>query len=144
MQLKPGIGIDEIIFGLKEADIIKLLGKPDKTFTDEEDDDLIYQYNKLRLCLTFLKEEGNKLRYIRCANQALTFNGKPLLDQPIKYVLDEVLRGDREWETEQYEFFDTYFNEESWIVLNVAYEVVSDIEIGVPYEDDGETYKWPK
>jgi hypothetical protein len=47
----------------------------------------------------------------------------------------------KNWQVEKYDFFDTYLNEKSWIVLNVEYERISDVEIGVPL-DENDVYVW--
>jgi hypothetical protein len=45
------------------------------------------------------------------------------------------------WQVEKYDFFDTYLNEKNWLVLNVEYEKIADIEIGVPL-DANDVYVW--
>lgn len=143
MQLKPGFGIDQLKFGLRENDIINLIGQPDKTFTDEDDDNnLIYRYNQLKISLTFYKHEDGRLGYIRCANPEISYNNSKLIGEPIALVTETILGTFHNWEIDHYDFFDTYLHIENWIVLNVEYEVVCDVEIGVPYNED-DTCKWP-
>jgi hypothetical protein len=42
---------------------------------------------------------------------------------------------------EDYNSFVTYISEEYWLVLNVEYDEVTDIELGVPFKNDDE-YDW--
>lgn len=143
MELKPGIGIDNLIFGLSEADVMDLIGDPDRTFTNEDDEnELIYQYNSRKLRLSFYKLQERRLGYIRCGNSRITYNGKPLLGQPVKEVTENLLKEAAPWEVASYEFFDIYFNEQHNISLNVEYEEVADVELGVVGNEDG-GYKWP-
>ena len=144
MQLHPGQGLGEIVFGSQQADIVSMLGEPDKIFTDEDDDDeLIYQYNKLKLRLSFYMTEEGKLGYIRTASPEANFNGEKLIGRPVQEVIDTTFSDLPGWEEENYDFFDTYLNGENWIVLNSSYDEVTDIEIGVPYNEDDNTYDWP-
>lgn len=143
MELKPGIGIDNLIFGMYEPQVMDLIGDPDRTFTNEDDEnEVIYQYNALKMRLTFYRHQERKLGYIRCGNSKITCNGQPLLGHPIQQVLETTLKDFQPWQTDSYEFFDVYTHEEKYIVLNVEYEEVADLELGVPFEgEDG--YKWP-
>jgi hypothetical protein len=142
MQLKPGKGIGELTFGMMPATVVEMLGEPDKIFvSDDEEDEFIYQYNELRLMLTFYKHENDRLGYIRSSNPAVTYYGAPMIDQPVKQMLEGPMKSIKNWQVEKYDFFDTYLNEKSWIVLNVEYERITDLEIGVPLGDD-DVYVW--
>jgi hypothetical protein len=145
MILKPRIGIDQLVFGLHQKQVVDLLGKPDKVFTSEDDEDeTIYEYNQLRLRLNFYEHEQGKLGYITCSNPELTLDGKRIIGQPVKAVLKDVFSTYKDWDIENYDYFDTYVNETSWVVLNSEYEAVTDIEIGVPHNEGDGTYNWPK
>jgi hypothetical protein len=143
MEIKPKFGIGEFTFGMKEAAVIAKLGKPDKTMKDEEDEDqLIYQYNKHKLRLTFYLEHEGRLGYIRSANPKLTYQGKPVINVPIDQIKKDVLgKSITEWEIEDYDFFSTYFNEENWFILHVEYDEVTEIELGVTFKNEDE-YDW--
>jgi hypothetical protein len=142
MQLKPGKGLGELTFGMLPATVVKLLGEPDRIFvSDDEEDEFIYQYNRLRTMFTFYKHEKDRLGYIRSSNPEITYDGVLLLDQAVKTILDGPMKKIKDWQIEKYDFFDTCMNEKSWIVLNVEYDRISDIEIGVPLDGD-EVYIW--
>lgn len=143
MELKPGIGIDNLVFGMYEPEVMDLIGDPDRTFTNEDDEnEVIYQYNALKMRFTFYRHQERKLGYIRCGNNKVTYKGQPLLGQSIQQVIEHTLKDFQPWQTDSYEFFDVYTHEEKYIVLNVEYEEVADLELGVPFEgEDG--YRWP-
>ncbi len=142
MLLRPGKGLGELTFGMLPAEVEQKLGKPDRIFVaEDEEDEFIYQYNSLRMMLTFYKHENDKLGYIRSSNPAISFFGAPLIDQPVKEVLEGPMKSIKKWQAEKYDFFDTYLNEKSWIVLNVEYELITDVEIGVPMGED-DVYVW--
>jgi len=77
MKIKPKLGIDQLLFGMKQKDVIALYGKPDKQFNDE-DQNVIYLYNTKMLRITFYSEEELKLGYLICSNPELELNGKKL------------------------------------------------------------------
>ncbi len=142
MQLKPGKGLGELTFGMLPSTVVAKLGEPDRIFvSDDEEDEFIYQYNSLRMMLTFYKHDNDRMGYIRTSNPAVTYNGALLIDEPVKAVLEGPMKAVKNWQVEKYDFFDTYLNEKSWIVLNVEYERISDVAIGVPL-DENDVYVW--
>jgi len=142
MLLRPGKGLGELTFGMMPSEVEQKLGKPDRVFiAEDEEDEFIYQYNSLRMMLTFYKHEDDKLGYIRSSNPAISYFGAPMIDQPVKELLEGPMKSIKKWQTEKYDFFDTYLNEKSWIVLNVEYELITDVEIGVPMGED-DVYIW--
>ncbi len=142
MQLRPGKGLGDLKFGMLPATVVSILGQPDRIFeADGEEDEFIYQYNELRTMCTFYKHENERLGYIRSSNPAITFAGELLLDQPIKQMLEGPLQQIKGWQMEKYDFFDTCLNEKNWIVLNIEYDRITDIEIGMPLDGD-DVYVW--
>jgi hypothetical protein len=143
MEIRPKKGIGDFSFGMTIEEVVAKLGKPDKIYQDEDDENqLLYQYNKSKLRLTFYQDQDGKLGYIRCSNPKLTYQGKPVISTPIEKVEKEVFgKQVPEWEIEDYDFFVTYVNEEFWIVLNVEYDEVTEVELGVPINED-EEYEW--
>lgn len=143
MEIRPKKGIGDFTFGMKAEEVVAKLGKPDKVYQDEDDENqLLYQYNKSKLRLTFFQDHEGKLGYIRCSSPTLTFQGKSIINGAIEKVKKEVFGKDiEEWEEEDYDFFVTYVNEEYWIVLNVEYDEVTEVEVGVPFNED-EEYEW--
>ncbi|MBO9201372.1 MULTISPECIES: hypothetical protein [Niastella] len=141
IKLKKGIG--DFTFGMKAEDVIAKLGKPDRIYEDEEDEnELIYQYNKSKLKFTFYQEEDGKLGYIRCANPKLTYQGKPIIQAPAEVVIKDVFGAAiKDWQEEDYNSFVTYISESHWLVINAEYDEVTDIELGVPVKNE-EEYDW--
>jgi hypothetical protein len=142
MELKPTYGIGDFKFGMKAADVVAKLGKPDKMYEDEEDEnELIYQYNKSKLKFTFYQDHDGKLGYITCSNTALTYQGKPVIQAPVDVAIKEVFANIKDWQEEDYNSFTTYISETQWLVINAEYDEVTDIELGVAVKND-EEYDW--
>ncbi len=67
MKINPKIGIDQLIFGMKQKDVIAIYGNPDKEYKDEESN-VILLYDSKKLRLTFYEDENLKLGYMISSN----------------------------------------------------------------------------
>lgn len=144
MELKLALGIDNLKFGLKQEEVFSLLGNPNKVHIDEDDEDeMVCDWNDYKFRLTFYKNENLKLGYIRIKNQNLTFNDQKIIGQSIKHVKEVLFAHLDNWEVDEYEFFSTYFNEKFWLTLHVDYGIIEEVEIGVPLKSNLE-YDWPE
>lgn len=144
MEIKPRIGFENIKFGMYRTDIINILGDPDRIVTDEYDkDEQRLEWNYLEIRLTFQLDENDRFTYFTCKNQSLKFNGHSIIDVKIGKVKKEIFGNlIANWETENYEFFNTHFNENIWLTLHEEYGKVSEFELGVPFKNENE-YDWP-
>ena len=145
MELKLKIGIGELKFGMSQSECIQILGQPNRTILDEDDEnELILQFNLYKTRLTFYKNENGKLGYIRTANPDLRFKGKLIINESISVLKNNVfLKECYDFEREDLESFYTHFNEENWLTLHEEYGEVTDIELGVPFKKNNEDYNWP-
>jgi len=146
MTIKPGIGINNLKFGMNEKQILNLIGKPTKIILDEDDEDKnpVYQYDGLKLRLTFYNEYDGKLGYIRVSNPKIKINEKPIIGIKIEDVFNSYGLKKEDWNEELYFTFNCYFNENKWTTLNEEYGVVTDIEFGYLFDKEGENPIWPK
>ncbi|PHI21438.1 hypothetical protein CEQ90_03300 [Lewinellaceae bacterium SD302] len=143
MKLQPGTGIGQITFGLTPEETEDLLGHPDRVGLDEEDEgSLSYQYNHLKLRLTYYDRTDGRLGYIRCAHPELNYRGHRLIGAPVKKAQFVLRKSQKSWHFETYDFFEAYFDEQHWLTLNVEYEQVISVEMGLPFTEDGD-YIWP-
>ncbi|MBN1251473.1 MAG: hypothetical protein JXR51_02800 [Bacteroidales bacterium] len=145
MELKPKIGIDNLKFGMSRKEIIAILGEPDRTLTNEDDNnEVMLEWNEKKLRLSFFKDEKDRFGYIRTKNTSLNYNGHEIFDKKIEIVKDEIFGNlINDWEVEDYGFFETHTCEKYWLTLYVEYGIVIDFEIGVPFKNDSD-YDWPK
>ena len=143
MELKPRIGIDRLKFGMSQAEIQGIIGEPDKSFINQDDSNqIIWEYNRNRIRLTFYADEKNRFGYFRCRSNDLTFQGKKLIDMDINQAMNGLGNTDK-FQVEEYGFFRTYFDESDWLTLNEEYGLVSEVEMGVPFKNDDD-YDWPR
>ena len=145
MVVNLGIGIDKVRFGMDQSQIESILGKPDRENMHSDDSDrLLLEYNDHNLRLTIYKDEQNRLGYLTTSNRNLTFEGKNIIGETIDYVKNEVFNNTvKIWEIDEYEFWCTYGEIEHWITLNVEFNKIIGLELGVII-DDSDEYLWPE
>ncbi|WP_016989628.1 hypothetical protein [Flavobacterium sp. ACAM 123] len=130
MKVNLKNGIDKLIFGMKQKDVTTIYGKPDRNYKDE-DDNVIFAYNVLKIRLTFYKEEDFKLGYMVASNTNLELFGNKVINRKISEVKKELAtKGVVNFTQEEFDTFENYFNEDNWIIFQTEFEEVVKVEIG--------------
>ena len=130
MKINPKNGIDKLLFGMKQNDVIALYGKPNRNYKDE-DDNVIFAYNALKMRLTFYLEEELKLGYIVASSPDLELYGNKVIGKKISEVKKELApKGITKFSQEDFDTFENYFNEDNWFILQTEYDEVVKFEIG--------------
>jgi hypothetical protein len=143
-NLRPGYGIDELLFGMESEDVISILGSQYIKLTDEESN-AIFIYNDLQIRLTFYAEENFRLGYIVCNHPKLNFKENLLIGRPFSEVKNE-MKECKEWETQVNEDFITHhFNESFWIDFHEEFFKITKVELGATIKNlDEFDWKFPK
>lgn len=128
MKLNPKHGVDQLLFGMKQNDVIVIYGKPNKQFKDD-DGNSIFLYNELKLRLTFYADEEFRLGYIIISNPEIMLNDKKLLGRKVASVKQE-LTNFKTWEQEDFDSVENHFNEDHWIILQTEFDEIIKVEIG--------------
>jgi hypothetical protein len=130
MKINLKNGIDKLLFGMKQNDVIALYGKPNRNYKDE-DDNLIFAYNTLKMRLTFYQEEDLKLGYIVASSPDLDLLGNTIIGKTINEVKkDLAAKAIIKFTQEDFDTFENYFNEEHWFILQTEFDEVVKFEIG--------------
>lgn len=141
MKINPKNGIDKLIFGMKQNDVIAIYGKPNKNYKDE-DDNVIFVYNDLKIRLTFYIEEDLKLGYLVASSANLELFGNKIINRKIADVKKDLAqKGIIKFTQEEFDTFENYFNEENWMILQTEYDEVVKFEIGAIINDKDE-FDW--
>ena len=138
MKINPKNGVDKLLFGMKQKDVIAIYGNPDKQFEDE-DSNLIFLYNQHKLRLTFYEDEAFKLGYIITSNQEATLLDKKIIGRNVIEVKNELPF--KIWEEEDFDSTENHFNESNWLILQSEYNDIIRIEIGAIINDNDE-FDW--
>lgn len=137
MEIKIGIGLDNIIFGMTQEDIINILGSPDKMSETEISYGLVYSYNNKMIKLKFDRDEELRLTSIEvyCPGVKM-FNQKIIgktKDQIIGFLEEKHYK---EPKYEEYDFFETLFYEEIWATFEFEFSKLRCIEFSPLLEND--------
>ena len=135
MILNPKNGIDKLLFGMQQKDVEAIYGKPDKDFKDD-DENIIYLYNKEKLRLTFYEDESFKLGYIISSNPELLLLDKKVIGRNCIELKTELPF--KSWEVEDFDSAENHFNESNWLTLQSEFGQVIRVEIGAIINDNDE------
>mgnify|MGYP003473129072 FL=1 len=126
---------------MKQNDVIAIYGKPDRNYKDE-DDNVIFAYNALKIRLTFYLEEDLKLGYLVASSPVLELFGNKIINRKIAEVKKELAqKGITKFTQEEFDTFENYFNEENWMILQTEFDEVVKFEIGAIINDKDE-FDW--
>ncbi len=141
MKINPKIGIDQLVFGMKQKDVVSVYGNPDKQYKDE-DNNVIYLYNSKKLRLTFYDDEDLRLGYMISSNADLELFSEKIIGKTSK-AIEEMLtnKGIKSLEVENFDTVDNYFNESNWMIFQVEYDEVIRFELGAIFNDKDE-FDW--
>nr|WP_315184721.1 hypothetical protein [uncultured Flavobacterium sp.] len=130
MKINLKNGIDKLLFGMKQSDVTAIYGKPDRNYKDE-DDNVIFAYNALKMRLTFYQEEALKLGYIVASSPTMELFGNKVIGKKISEIKKELAaKGITKFTQEEFDTFENYFNEDNWIILQTEFDEVVKFEIG--------------
>lgn len=139
MKITPKFGLDQLLFGMKQKDVSAIYGQPDKQLEDD-DNNIIFVYNKQKMRLTFYEEEQFRLGYIISSNTDLQLFDKKIIDRNVDEIKFDIPNF-KSWEIENFDMTENHFNEDSWLILVTEFGVVSKIELGAIINDKDE-FDW--
>ena len=138
MKLNPKNGIDKLLFGMKQKDVVALYGNPNKMFKDDDGNE-IYLYNNEKLRLTFYEDEDFKLGYIISSHPDLMVLDKIIIGKNVEEIKNELPF--KNWEVEDFDSTTNHFNESNWLILQSEFDIVIRVEIGAIINDKDE-FDW--
>lgn len=143
MEIKVGIGIDDIYFGMSQKDVVAKLGKPDKINSNLMKNAVTYFYNDKMALFYFDEEDDLKLTSIEVYHpEALMFN-QPVINKSKSEIVDWLNTLEyTKLEYEEYDYFDTIFCEDIWAEFEFQFEKVVCVKFGPLFDEDDETI-WP-
>ncbi len=150
-DIKPGVGLGNLKFGMTKAEVKLMLGEPtfiDKYSHSDSDVDLTesWDYEELELSLSFDEDEDWRLTMMSVTSKHYQLEGISLIGMKEKYLLQKL-------ETFDLGALDVELTETSgqkvieveeqsinfWLVDNVLDEIQWS-----PFFLDDDTIKWPK
>jgi hypothetical protein len=142
MEIKLKYGIDNLLFGMKEQDVTKILGKPDSSYKDE-DENVVFVYNSRKLRLTFYKEEDYRLGYMTTSNPIIKLFNTTLIGKNWSEIYPVLEKNKiKSFESDIAEGIVSYFNEENWLFFHVDYNEIVKIELGAVFKEKEDDFDW--
>lgn len=138
MKINPKNGIDLLLFGMRQHDVIAIYGSPDKQFEDD-DKNIIFLYNKEKLRLTFYEDENFRLGYLITSNPDCMVLDQKLIGRNVNDVKEALPF--KTWETEDFDSTENHFNESNWLILQSEFEEIIRVEVGAIINDNDE-FDW--
>lgn len=138
MKINPKNGIDQLLFGMKQSDVVALYGNPDKQFEDD-DSNVIFLYNDKKMRLTFYEDENFRLGYLITSNPDSVLLDQKIIGRNVGEVKNELPF--KSWEMEGFDSTENHFNESNWLILQSEYETIIRIEIGAIINDNDQ-FDW--
>ncbi|WP_417368389.1 hypothetical protein [Flavobacterium beibuense] len=141
MKVNLRTGVDKLLFGMKQQDVKAIYGEPDREYKDDEEN-IIYVYNKEKFRLTFYSDEDFRLGYIISANPDLELFSNKIIGQKWGDVA-AVLKENKitSFEKEPFDITDNYFNEDNWVIFQVEFDEVDTLELGAVFNSKDE-FDW--
>lgn len=141
MKVNLRTGVDKLLFGMKQQDVKAIYGEPDREYKDDEEN-IIYVYNKEKFRLTFYSDEDLRLGYIISANPDLELFSNKIIGQKWRDVA-AVLKENKitSFEKEPFDITDNYFNEDNWVIFQVEFDEVDTLELGAVFNSKDE-FDW--
>ncbi len=141
MKIISKYGIDKLLFGMKQPDVIAVYGNPDKKYKDEDENE-IFLYNTLKFRLTFYEEANFKLGYIICGSEKLTIFDQPIIGLKISEAKKNLAeKGITKWSNDPFDTYENYLNEDNWITLQSEFGEIVKVELGAMINDKDE-FDW--
>jgi hypothetical protein len=143
MNIQLGRGVDDILFGLTEAAILTMLGKPDKIDVSDSDNRRLMYYD-LKLVLQIEPMNYDRLGWIRVHNKQATWNSINPWIMKCEVLLEMLSQFlGEEYEQEDYGHMESFSFYQNWVELQYELGELTAFNIGVLYGDDDEPI-WPK
>ncbi|MCB9189742.1 MAG: hypothetical protein H6599_10750 [Flavobacteriales bacterium] len=143
MEIKIGIGVDQVKFGMVRSEVLQILGEPSEkelfSYSEEEEDlTEVWHYDDNEMSLSFDEADDWRLIMIAASDDSFTLNGKDIVGRSFEEVSSMLLEmGIKETEVEEVSEFDKVIKIESeslniWFDNNEA----SELQWGPKWSDD--------
>ncbi len=147
----PGIGFDNLKFGMSEEEVFSVLGRPDEVEVQEMDDGEtvnIYYYDDIGVSMSFDSMADMRLVEISFDDPQYTLEGKFLPGMQkelfVKHVDEIGIYELEDLSDEGSDVNELYSFEAKNINVWVRKGVVDSIQIGPNWSDDDEEIVWPE
>lgn len=137
-----GIGYGNILFGMTQNDVTKILGNPDKIITCR-DDGIEWIYNSLKIKIFFGYEENERLYSIEVFHKEVEYLSHRIIGMSLNSFRQFMeSKGYDSFEHETYDYFETMYYDPLNTTFTVEFGEITSVEFSPLFEDD-DTIRWP-
>jgi hypothetical protein len=142
MEIRPGKGVEQLLFGLTEPELVRALGPPDKRYLTDSGARRL-QYFGPRLEFSIEPDNGGRFSWVEVQCPEATLFGCRVVGEPIGPVLSQVSESlGEEPDHDDYGSLETFFYPRNWVELQVEFGRVVSVNCGVVYDRADEPL-WP-
>jgi len=143
LEVKIGIGLSDVIFGMSIENVEKNLGKPNKISETDKPDGIVFYYNEPMIKVKFDKEFDSKLYSFEVFNPGMEMFGRKIMGKQKSEIEDMLNKLEYLCEYEDYVFFETLFCQKIWTTFAFQFDKLRSIEFS-PLIDQNDEIIWPE
>jgi hypothetical protein len=138
MEVKLGIGLGDISFGIAQDSLKDLIGEHDKIDRDN-DDQLLLMYNGLKC--TYWMDENGRLHWIQCSNPSLILHNVKVIGMEVLEAVSKLaLVLESSYEFEDYGSMESYSFPDYEMEVQSEYGIVTTVCFGHYWSGDKPLY----
>jgi hypothetical protein len=146
MIARPHLGLGEIRLGSTRAEVLSLLGEPDRrekfAFLADETTEY-FEYDALELELGFSTDDGDRLGVIRCGSDQTSLDERPVIGLSAA-EFHQLHPGFEEDDDEEFsKGHQDYSHPEKEITVSISRQGVISLSLFPAWNED-DTPKWPE
>jgi hypothetical protein len=138
MEVKLGIGLGDISFGIAQDSLKDLIGEHDKIDRDN-DEQLLLMYNGLKC--TYWMDENGRLHWIQCSNPSLILHNVKVIGMEVLEAVSKIaLILESSYEFEDYGSMESYSFPDYEMEVQSEYGIVTTVCFGHYWNGDEPLY----
>ena len=138
MEVKLGIGLGDISFGIAQDSLKDLIGKHDKIDRDN-DEQLLLMYNGLKC--TYWMDENGRLHWIQCSNPSLILHNVKVIGMEVLEAVSKLaLVLESSYGFEDYGSMESYSFPDYEMEVQSEYGIVTTVCFGHYWNGDEPLY----
>lgn len=144
MNIEFTRGVDDLLLGMNEHEVMALKGSPDKVVISDDSENRNLCYYGPRLVLKIEPANGHRLGWISVRNRNSRLRGLDPWSMErqalLQHLTSELVES---CEFDDYGEMEPFFFPDSWVELQYDLGELTAINSGVPYDLDDEP-RWPQ
>lgn len=144
MEVKPGTGYGNFIFGMSQEEVVSIKGDADQIndINEESDQYIIYYYYDDQVKLYFDKDRNYRLYSIETFHKKAQYLNTEIIDISEKDLRTLLFRNKLKYDIEEYPSFNLFYIPSHQVYINVEIDKVRSVEAQPMFKE--KKVVWPK